>query len=463
MEPKQQQAWRTFALTSIAVFLVSLDATIGFAAFPALRASFPSASPAELSWVLNAYTIVYAALLVPAGQLADLLGRKRLFLAGVALFTLSSGLCGVAPGAWSLIVFRITQAAGAALLTPTSLALILQAFPLPKRAIAVALWGAVGALAAAVGPSVGSMIIDATSWHWAFLVNVPIGAFALARAWSRLDESLSPESGARPDLIGIALLMLGVALLALGVVQSDRWGWGSAYTLGSLGAGLATLLLFIRWALRRPHAAVDLSLFNDPTYRYVNLATLLFGAAFTAMFLNFFLLTTTLWHYSLTLAGLAITPGPLLVIPTAIVSGRLAARIGHRPLLVAGGLIYALSGLWFYLQISEQVDFLRVWLPGMLVGGLGVGLVLPSLSGAAVAGLQPNRFGMGSALNLAIRQLGSVFGVALTVAIAGTAHPGVEQFRQVYVLLIAGGLLTALLSLPVATRPANATAAALAH
>ncbi|MFZ6654479.1 DHA2 family efflux MFS transporter permease subunit [Undibacterium sp. TJN19] len=444
--------WRIFALVSIAVFLVSLDATIGFAVFPALRMAFPLDTASGLSWVLTAYTIVYAALLVPAGRLADLLGRKRLFMVGVGVFTLASGLCGVAPNLETLIAFRVLQAIGAALLTPTSLALILQAFPEGKRAVAVSLWGAVGALAAAIGPSVGALIIENTSWHWAFLVNVPVGIVALLRARVSLQESSNPHTGRSFDAPGILLLIAGSALLTLGIVQSDAWGWAEPKTGASIIAGLLILLAFIFWAKDRPHAAVDLSLFQDRNYSIVNVATLIFGAAFTAMFLCFFLFTTLIWGYGLAKAGLSITPGPLLVIPVAVISGRYAARHGHRNLLIAGGLVYALSGLWFYFAAAATADYLSAWLPGLLISGVGVGMVLPSLSGAAVSNLAASRFGVGSAVNAAVRQFGSALGVAFTVAIVGGNLHGIAQFKYVFLFIAAGGLLTSLLALPLSRR-----------
>jgi EmrB/QacA subfamily drug resistance transporter len=444
--------WRTFGATSIAVFLVALDSTIGFAAFPALRIAFHDVSPGTLTWVLNAYTIVYAALLVPAGRLGDLMGRKRLFIAGVTLFTAASVLCGLAGSVEWLIAFRVLQAVGAALLTPTSLALVLAAFPANKRAIAVSVWGALGALASAIGPSVGAAIIDASSWHWAFFVNLPFGVFAVVRARRVLRESASPERGAALDYVGIGLIVAAMSLVTLAIVKAEPWGWTDIRTAMTGAAGLAVGLLFVRWAWHRPHAAVDLSLFREPTYVYANAATLLFSVAFTAMFLNFFTFMTGVWHYSLTLAGLAVTPGPLMVIPVAILSGRIAARVGHRPLLVLGGLVYACAGYWFYLRVTTQANYLGDWLPGMLAGGIGVGLVLPSLAGAAVAHLPADRFGVGSALNLAIRQLGSALGVALSISLVGMSA-GLEGFRHVYLLLVAGGLATAVLSLPISTRP----------
>jgi EmrB/QacA subfamily drug resistance transporter len=455
---KQQESgapspWVVFRLVVIATFLVSLDATIVVAAFPALRADFSGSLPTTLSWVINAYTITTAALLVPAGRLADLLGRKRLFLQGLAVFLLGSLLCGLAPNAAALIAARIVQALGAALLTPASLALILQAFSKDKRAIAVSLWSVVGALAAAVGPAVGSLVIELASWRWAFLINLPVGGIAWWLARQRLAESSSPESGAGLDWFGIALITACGSLVTLGIVQSQAWGWQSWATWGSLGVGVASLLTYVPWARGRPSAAVDLSLFDDRTYRYVTLATLVFGIAFSMMFLSSFLFLMGIWEFSQSLTGLAVTPGPLMVIPVAIASGRWAARHGHRAILVSGGLLYAAAQLWLWWQTGPQPDYWYVWFPAQLVGGAAIGLLLPGLSGAAVARLPPTRFGVGGAVNNAVRQLGGVLGTAIAVLLVGAADASHAQFSTVFLVLACVGVATALLALPVNTRP----------
>jgi len=447
--------WPSFGLCSLAMFLVMLDTTVLFVAFHGIRASFAAASTAELSWVLNAYTIVYAAVLVPAGRLADLYGRKQLFLIGVVLFTLASALCGFAAGALTLIGFRVVQAVGGALLTPASLALILAAFPVEKRAIAVSLWGAVGALAAAVGPSLGAAVVDALGWQWAFFINLPVGLVAFALSASKLAESRSAETGALPDVPGILFLILGVAAVAFGVVKSSDWGWASPWTQGAIVAGLAILAGFIAWASRVDMPALDLSLFRDSNYRFANIATFVFSVTFAAMFFGSFFFLTRVWGYSLPAAGLAVTPGPLMVIPVAVFAGRFAARMGHRPLLATGGTLFALGGAWFYLTLGPIPNFLRDWLPGLLMGGAAVGLIIPSLTGAAVFGLSAERFGVGSAVNLSIRQMGAVFGVALVVVLVGNAFGSgaLSAFKAYFTVLIIGGLATALLSLPIDTRP----------
>jgi len=453
LRPVAQSArpWPTFAIASVAVFLVSLDATVLYAAFPALRAAFPKASAADLSWVLNAYTVVYAALLVPAGRLADLRGRKRMFSTGVAVFVFGSLVCSLAPSAELLVVARAGQAVGAALLIPASLSIVLAAFPVTKRAVVVALWGAVSGLAAAVGPSLGSVLVQHLGWQAAFLINLPIGGVALYRAITTFDESTNPEAGAPLDLVGITLVIAAVGCIAFGLVRSEERGWQSAAVLGALATGALALATFIAWSRRVPHPAIDLTLFENRTYAFVNLATLAFGIGFAMMFFSLFLFLTGVWRYSLAHAGFAAAPGPLLVVPTAIVSGRFAARIGHRPLLVAGALVFATGTLGNTALLGTTPAYLHL-LPGMLLTGLGVGMVMPSLSAAAVARLPPARFGVGSAVNQAVRQIGSVFGVALVVVLLGRA-PTLAAFDHVFLGETVFALLTAALALPVDTRP----------
>ncbi|WP_158817951.1 MFS transporter [Methylocapsa sp. S129] len=451
--PRPLSPWRTFTIASIAVFLVSIDATVLYAAFPALRSGFADVSTADLSWVLNAYTVVYAALLAPAGRLADEYGRKRMFVVGVSVFLLASLGCGFSSNVALLIGARILQAIGAALLLPASLSIVLAAFPREKRAVAVSLWGAVGGLAAALGPSVGSWLIDLWGWQWAFFINLPLGAISLWRGARWFEESRNPDNGAPLDIIGVTLLAAGVGAVALGLVRSEALGWSSPIVLSFLGIGMVALGAFIPWARRAPSPAIDLSLFDNSTYRFVNLATLSFGTAFAMMFFTFFLFMTEIWHYPISRAGLAATPGPLFVVPVSILSGRFAARFGHKQPLVAGSVLCAAGGLWFFLIPGIEPDFLHDWLPGMALTGIGTGMVLPSLAAAAVARLEPNRFGIGSAVNQAVRQVGSVMGVALAIVLVGHAAPGLADFKSLFLVQIGLMLLTALLCAPIDTRP----------
>lgn len=291
-QPNSISPWPVFWIASVAVFLVSIDVTVLYAAFPALRRAFPGADSGGLSWVLNAYTLVFAALLVPAGRLADLCGRKRMFLLGLAMFVGGSFGCGIASRIEMLWMMRAVQGAGAALLLPASLSILLAAFPVTKRAIAVSLWGAVSGVAGALGPSVGSFLVDRFGWPWAFFLNLPLGALALWQGWRVLDESRDPERGAPLDLVGVVLLIVGVGAIAFGLVQSEALGWASPKVALAIAGGLAMLAAFVAWARTARAPAIDLSLFQDRTYRYINLASLCFAIGFAMMFFQTFLFTT---------------------------------------------------------------------------------------------------------------------------------------------------------------------------
>lgn len=449
----QASPWPVFWIASVAVFLVSLDTTMLFAAFGAVRAGFPGTSAADMSWVLNAYTVVYAAMLIPAGGLSDTHGRKKVFMIGVTVFLAASAACGLAGSVAWLIGARVAQAIGAALLTPASLSIVLDAFPQARRAVAVSLWGAVGGLAAAVGPSVGSFVVDAVGWPWAFYLNLPLGALSLWRGATLLKEAKKPDSRRRMDLVGMALLIVAVGAVALAIVQSESPHWTRTELGVAATTGVIALIGFVAWARVARAPLVDLRLFKHRTYTFVNLATLAFGIAFAMMFFAFFFYMTEVWHYTLPQAGLAITPGPLLVIPFAILSGRLAARLGHRPFLVGGSLVYAAAGLWFLLVPTAQAAYVTHWLPGLILSGIGVGLVLPSLSAAAVNRLPADQYAVGSAVNQATRQIGSVMGVAITVLLLGHGGLTHTSFVPLYACHMGLALLTGLLCLPVNTRP----------
>ena len=437
-----------------AAFLVSLDSTMLYAAFGALRAGFPDATAADMSWVLNAYTVVYAAMLIPAGGLADTHGRKRVFLFGVTLFIAASAACGLAGSVGWLIAARVLQAVGAALLTPASLSIVLAAFPQDKRAVTVSLWGAVAGFAAAVGPSLGSFVVQNVGWPWAFFVNLPIGALSLWFGASLLSESARSATRRKVDVVGMALLMVAVGAIALAIVELESPAWTRTQLIAVAGTGVIALIAFVVWAKSVAEPLVDLGLFRHRTYSAVNAATLTFGIAFAMMFFAFFFYMNNVWHYSQARAGLAIAPGPLMVIPVAIVTGRLAGRYGHRPFLVGGALLYAVAGLWFIRVPGLEPAYVAHWLPGLLMTGTSVGLVLPSLSGAAVSKLPAQHYAVGSAVNQATRQIGAVIGVAITVLLLG--HGGVQRsdFDALYGLQITLALLTAVLCAFVSTRPA---------
>jgi EmrB/QacA subfamily drug resistance transporter len=438
--------WPTFWLAAATIFMVSLDATVIVAAFPVLRATFSESSAATLSWTINAYTIVFAAFLVPFGRMVDHLGRRRCFLLGTGGFTLASAACALAPSPEGLIASRIVQAISAAMISPASLALILAAFGSEQRSRSAGLWSAVGALAAASGPAIGSLLIEWFSWRMIFLINLPIGLTVLTQARQKLSADPPRSVIPRFDGIGTLLIVLGVGGIAAGLAQAGETPLWSVAVLPMVVAGLVLLVGFPFWAARQEEPAIDMTLFAQVEYRWASLGTLLLGVSFGLMFLALYLFFTGVWHYSQSLAGWAATPGPLLATIVAVaVSGRLA-KWGSKNVLLAGGLLFAASNVWLALRVGPEPAYLATWLPGQISGGIAIGLMMPALVGAAVSHLRPGQLGIGTAVNSAIRLLGSSLGVALAVALAGGATSDAEPFRQIYISLTACSLLIAVIS-----------------
>jgi EmrB/QacA subfamily drug resistance transporter len=449
-----------FAVTVTGAFVVALDLSIVNVAFPSIEASFPDVATTTLSWVLSAYSVVFGALLLGAGRIADRSGRRRWFLRGLVVFTVGSLVCGLAPSAAFLIGGRVGQAIGAALLMPASLALLLDATPPSLRAPAVAMWGGISALAVAVGPSLGSVLIQLGGWRWAFLVNLPVAAVAYVVTRRVVRESV--VGGPVPDLVGIGMISIAVASLALGITEGDAWGWSSPRVLGCFALAAALGALALRRSSRHPAPAIDLRLFENRTVALANAATLAYAIGFFAMLLANVLFLTTVWGFTILQAGLAITPGPLVVAALSRSTGRLAARVGYRPVLVAGGLVMLAAQVWCFTRLTVEPDYVGLWLPASLLTGVGVALSFPVLSAAAVAGLPADRFGIGGALNQTARQLGAVIGVAALVAIVGTpasATDGLEQFRHAWFLCGAAALVSTAISLG-QRRPVEDAAAA---
>ncbi|HWF25715.1 MAG TPA: DHA2 family efflux MFS transporter permease subunit [Solirubrobacteraceae bacterium] len=420
------------AVASLGVFMAFVDATIVNIAFPSIERSFPHASLSGLSWVLNAYNIVFAALMVAAGRIADLIGRRRAFRGGLVLFTVASGACAIAPSPVLLVVARIIQAVGAAILVPCSLALVLQAFPQERRAHAVAMWTATAALAAGVGPSLGGLLVSAANWRLAFVANLPIGALAYVLAGRKLVESRTPGRRRLPDLAGALVLALGVGALTLGTVQGPQWGWTDARVLAAFAGAVVLLAVFVVRCRRHRVPILDLDLIRIRNVAVANAAMVVTATAFFSYTLCNVLFLTSVWRYSVLHAGLAITPGPLVAVIVARPISDLAERLGYRLVIFLGALLWASGLIWFITQVGARPHFASEWLPGMLLLGLGAGVVFPNISSAAVASAPGEQFATATAINSVARQLGAVLGVALLVAILGTpasAH-SLDAFRH---------------------------------
>jgi EmrB/QacA subfamily drug resistance transporter len=411
---------KVLALTSVGVMLVSLDISIVNVAFRSFVAEWPE-SRRLLTWVFSAYNIAYAAGLLTAGRLADAFGRKRAFLSGLAVFMVGSLLCAISPSALILVLARIVQALGGAIITPSAIALVLPEFPVEKRSAAIGIWGAVGAVAAASGPTIGGVIVDTLSWHWVFLINVPLCIIALLIGRTLLHESRDDTAPRMVDVPGAVFAVVGVGALTLLIVQSDQWGWTSQSSILSLGVSIAALLVFGLRCTKTTHPLLDLRLFRLP---FVSAAALS-GFGFSAGFFSLIFINTqwlqAVWEYSPSRSGLAGIPGPVMAAIVAAPAGRAAQRFGHGKVVALGGVILFSGNIALRLTIPVEPAYLTHYLPIMIYTGIGVGLCISTISSAATAFLPRTQFAMGSALNNTIRQIGAALGIALVSSILLTA------------------------------------------
>jgi EmrB/QacA subfamily drug resistance transporter len=437
-------------VVSAAAFLATLDLFIVNIAFPDIRHTFPHSDLATMSWILNGYTVVFAALLAPAGRLADRYGRKLVFLLGVAVFTAGSAACALAPSVGLLVTFRAVQAAGAALVMPTSLALLLTAFPPARRAVAVSMWASVAGVAGAMGPPVGGLLVE-LSWRWVFLVNLPVGVLALVFGPRVLREHKESGSGV-PDLFGAVGLVVGVGALAWALVEAPGHGWASTEVLVAFGLALVGILSVVLRSVRHPVPLLDLRALRVPTLWLSCLAMLLFSAAFGSMLFANVLFLTGLWHDSVIVAGLSLSPGPLMVVLVSLtIGGRLVGRLGLGPVAALGALSFAVGAAIWVWRIGPTPDYVGALLPGQLCTGLGVGLLMPSLSGVVGLVLPPEKWGAGSSMINTSRQVGTVLGTALLVVILG-ATPGLREFKEGWLFLVGGALAACLVAGAIALR-----------
>jgi EmrB/QacA subfamily drug resistance transporter len=437
--PAARSVTAVVGVLSLAVFMSSLDLFIVNLAFPYISREYPGTSLDSLSWVLNAYTIVFAAVLVPAGRWADRIGRRRVLVGGLIAFSVGSLLCGVAPGVGALIAARVIQALGAGLMVPASLSLLLAAVPAQGRAKAIGTWSALGALGAALGPVIGGALVQA-DWRWVFWINLPVGLAAAVLALRVVPESKDERVLGRPDLIGAGLLAAAVGLVAFALVKAPEWGWGSAAFLGVLLASVVCGAAMVTRSRRHHSPVIELELLRSRSFSGVFAASILYYAGFGAFVLNSVEFLTGVWHYSAVVAGLAIAPGPLMVLPFArVIAPRMTAWLGGAGrVAVIGCAVNAGAQFFWYTQIQAQPSYLTHLLPAQLLGGAGVGLTIPTLLAAGSASLPPARFGTGSGILNTARQVGTVLGVAGLVAILTHVSPAdpIPAYRNGLLLII---------------------------
>ncbi|MFE6364834.1 DHA2 family efflux MFS transporter permease subunit [Streptomyces sp. NPDC057806] len=459
-----RRAAHALLLACAGTFLSFLDATVTNLAVPPIADDF-GLSLTTVSWVATAYVIPFAALLAPAGPLADAAGRARLFLIGVAAFTASSLLIAVAPTLPVLLGARALQGVAAALLVPASLGLVLAEVPAERRRAAIGTWSAAGALAAAAGPALGGVIVEAVDWRALFCLNLPVGIWVLLSGRKLLaGES---RTGRAPDLAGSLLLALCVGSLVYGLTQGPEHGWSSPHVLVAAGvtalAGLATVLR----ALRHQRPAVRLDLFRSRTFAVASGVSLLYGAALFATMLLGVLFMTDAWNYSTLQAGLAMSPAALVTAVVGVGIGRLPVTLTPRAMVSAGSVLVAVATITLALLVDTEPRFWTLWLPTATVMGVGIGLATVGISSAAALSVAPQHFAAATGTVMAARQVGGALGIAATaVIIAEVAGTGAEPYAAVYWFTAAVNVAAALGALalrpsaPQVPQPAPAQAAA---
>jgi EmrB/QacA subfamily drug resistance transporter len=454
----QRKQWPVLAVASAANFLTILDLWAVSIAYPAFERAFAPAKLSEVSWILNVYAILLAALLVPAGRLADGAGRKACFLAGLSLFGAASLGCALAPSLAALVAFRALQGAAAAMLMPTSLGFALSAFPERERGTAVGVWAAVGAVAASGGPVVGGLLVT-LSWRWIFLVNVPLVAAAVAAGVRHLPRSAPAAKRRRIDALGALLVSASMALVCTALIEAGAWRpWR---TWSALGLGVLLAAALVAHVLRHPDPVVAPRLFAARRFRIGAAGIFAYYVGYAAMLLGLTLLLTDCWHLSVLQAALAIAPGPIVAGGVALLSGRLVRRFGLRRMVLAGAVLFAGAAAWPLASAGAAPAYAGVVLPSLVLWGVANALIQPTLFATADAAPK-GELASGSAVLTMARQLGSAFGVALLVAALGAQHAAdLPGLRRAWALVIAAAALIALAGLRAERRqPASARAQA---
>jgi EmrB/QacA subfamily drug resistance transporter len=436
-----------FAVVSTGTMLATLDQFVVNVALPEIGKSLDS-SVAGLSWVLNGYSVVFAALLVPAGRLSDRNGLKRGFLGGVALFTLASAACAAAPNVEILVTARLVQAIGAAFLIPTSLGLLLAAVSVERRPTAVGGMTAVTAGSAALGPVLGGLLVT-VDWRLIFLVNVPVGAAAIAGG-ARVLPVVGRSATPIPDLAGAAAIGLSIAALSLVLVKGNDWGWASLRIVSALVAGVVLAGAFLRRSAKHRAPVIELRLLRVRNFAVASAAATLYSASFAAMLLSVVLWAENAWHWSALRTGLAFAPGPLVMLLLSREGVRLGRRLGSRATAALGCAVFASSAILARIVDTPTPRYLGGMLPVVVLMGFGVLLTLPTLVAAATAPLPWERLATGSAAFSMARQLGFTIGVALFVAVVGRPRSAGEQldaFRHAWIAVAITATLAAALAL----------------
>ncbi len=434
--------WLTLAAVSFGLFMIMLDNTVVNVALPSIQRDL-GVGLSELQWIVTGYALAFAALMLTGGKLADLYGRRRIFVIGLTIFTLASLACGLAGSGDALIAARIVQGIGAALMNPATLSIIAATFPPAQRGMAIGIWAGVSALALAIGPLVGGLITQHVNWNWIFFINVPVGILAIAASYLVIRESKDESEVQRLDFAGLFTSGIGLFALTYGLIEANAHGWTSARILGSFAVAVVALVSFYLLERHQRVPMLDLTLFRNGMFAGANLVVLLVALAMFGVFFFVSLYMQNILGYSAVQAGAAFLPMTLMVIIGAPIAGKASDRIGSRWLMTAGMLLLGIQLLYFS-RLGIDADFWNL-LPAFLIGGIGMALTMTPSAAAAVRSVPVDKSGVGSAVLNAFRQVGGSVGIALMGAIvanqvAGRRTP--EAFMDGFslALLVAGGI-----------------------
>jgi EmrB/QacA subfamily drug resistance transporter len=413
----ENRRWWTLGAMCFALFMVMLDNTVVNVALPSIQRDL-HATLSSLEWTVNAYTLTFAVLMVTGGRLGDIFGRRMMFLFGVVVFGLSSAAIGFSPNDTTLVAFRAVQGIGAAFMMPGTLSIITQSFPPEQRGMAIGTWAGVSALALAIGPVLGGFLTESVSWRAIFFINPPIAVGAVAVTLFAARESRDETVSRSVDLPGIAAITIGLTALVLALVEGNAWGWGSPRILSLLVAAVAAVVAFVVIERRVKAPMVNFSFFASRTFLGANVVGFFVSFAMLAQFFFLALYMQNILHYSPLQAGIRFLPSTLVLVVMGPLAGRLTDRVGPRPLLTTGLLIVS-AAILIQSGITVHTSYLRL-LPGFVLMGLGIGLVMSPMSTAAMNAVDRTKAGAASGVLSMSRMVGGTFGVAVMGALIAT-------------------------------------------
>ncbi|HEV2712732.1 MAG TPA: DHA2 family efflux MFS transporter permease subunit [Gaiellaceae bacterium] len=432
---EEARKWWTLAAVAFGLFMIMLDNTVVNVALPSIAADL-EVGLSELEWIVTGYALTFASLMLTGGKLADLLGRRLIFVLGLTIFTASSLACGLAGSGELLIGARVVQGAGAALMNPATLSIIAATFPPRQRGTAIGIWAGVSALALAIGPLVGGLLTEHISWSWIFFVNVPIGVVAIIASFLLIPESRDQSLEQRLDLPGLVASGIGLFSLTYGLIEANTYGWTSARILSAFAVAVVMLVAFVLLERHQRIPMLDLSLFKNGTFTGANLAVLLVALAMFGVFFFISLYMQGVLGYSAVQAGAAFLPMTVLIMLVAPIAGRSTDRFGSRWLITIGMILLA-GQLLYFSRLGVEESYWTLF-PAMVIGGFGMAMVMTPTAAAAVRALPVDKSGVGSAVLNAFRQVGGSIGIALMGAIM--AHrvgdvqgPAVFRDKQLFV------------------------------